>query len=119
MHSLSVQLPNTGPWSANGRTLARLVSAIQRSPEIVDQRVDAGRIVLIGHSFGASAVAIALGDGAPAVGGVLLDAAGIGQDLPKFLKQIKKPVMLHRGRRARLRDPQPRLFLRVHSRRRG
>ncbi len=94
MHSLSVQLPNTGPWSANGRTLARLVSAIQRSPEIVDQRVDAGRIVLVGHSFGASAVAIALGDGAPAVGGVLLDAAGIGRDLPKFLKQIKKPVLL-------------------------
>jgi hypothetical protein len=94
MHSLSVQLPNTGPWSANGRTLARLVSAIQRSPEIVDRRVDAGRIVLIGHSFGASAVAIALGDGAPAVGGVLLDAAGIGRDLPKFLKQIKKPVLL-------------------------
>src|SRR5262249_26225923 len=25
MHGLAVQLPNTGPWSANGRTLARLV----------------------------------------------------------------------------------------------
>src|SRR5262252_8632167 len=94
MHGLSVQLPNTGPWSANGKTLARLAVAIQRSPEIVDRRVDAGRIVLIGHSFGASAVAIALAEGAPAVGGVLLDAAGIGRDLPKSLRQIRKPVLL-------------------------
>lgn len=94
MHGLTVQLPNTGPWSANGRTLARLVGAIQRSPEIVDRRVDPGRIVLVGHSFGASAAAIALAQGAPAVGGVFLDAAGIGRDLPKFLRQIKKPVLL-------------------------
>lgn len=94
MHSLSVQLPNAGPWSANGRTLARLVNAIHRSPEIVDRRVDVNRIILIGHSFGGSAVAIALGDGAPAVGGILLDAAGIGRDLRKFLRQINKPVLL-------------------------
>jgi len=94
MHAVSVQLPNTGPWSANGRTLAWLVSAIHRSPEIVDRRVDPARIVLVGHSFGATAVAIALAEGAPAAGAILLDAAGIGRDLPKFLKQINKPVLL-------------------------
>jgi pimeloyl-ACP methyl ester carboxylesterase len=94
MHSLSVQLPNTGPWTTNGRTLARLVSAIHREPQLVDQRVDASRIVLVGHSFGASAVAVALAEGAPAAGAVLLDAAGIGKELPKYLRQIKRPVIL-------------------------
>jgi pimeloyl-ACP methyl ester carboxylesterase len=94
MHSLSIQLPNTGPWTANGRTLARLVAAIHREPQLVDSRVDGSRIVLVGHSFGASAVAVALAEGAPAVGAVLLDAAGIGKELPKYLKQIKRPVIL-------------------------
>lgn len=94
MHSLSVQLPNTGPWSANGRTLARLVHAIHREPELVDRRVDASRIVLVGHSFGASSVAVALAEGAPATGAVLLDAAGIGKELPGVLRRIKVPVIL-------------------------
>ena len=94
MHSLSIQLPNTGPWTTNGRTLARLVNAIRREPRLVDPRVDASRIVLVGHSFGASSVAVALAEGAPAVGGVLLDAAGIGKELPKYLRQVKKPVIM-------------------------
>lgn len=94
MHSLSVQLPNTGPWTTNGRTLARLVTAIHREPRLVDPRVDATRIVLVGHSFGASAVAVALAEGAPAAGAVLLDAAGIGKELPKYLRQVKRPVIL-------------------------
>jgi pimeloyl-ACP methyl ester carboxylesterase len=94
MHSLAVQLPNTGPWTANGRTLARLVSAIHREPRLIDPRVDASRIVLVGHSFGASAVAVALAEGAPAVGAILLDAAGIGKELPRYLRQVKRPVIL-------------------------
>src|SRR6185503_5021620 len=53
LHAVTVQLPNTGPWVANGRMLAGIVGAIQRSPEIVDSRVDASRIILAGHSFGA------------------------------------------------------------------
>ena len=94
MHGLSIDLPNTGPWTTNGRTLARLVTAIQREPQLVDPRVDANRIVLVGHSFGASAVAVALAEGAPAAGAVLLDAAGIGKELPKYLRQVKRPVIL-------------------------
>jgi pimeloyl-ACP methyl ester carboxylesterase len=94
MHSLSIQLPNTGPWTANGRTLARLINAIYREPRLVDHRVDGNRIVLVGHSFGASSVAVALSEGAPAVGAVLLDAAGIGKELPRYLRLIKRPVIL-------------------------
>jgi pimeloyl-ACP methyl ester carboxylesterase len=94
MHGLAVQLPNEGPWIANGGTLARLVRAIRSSPALLDGRVDADRIILAGHSFGATAVAAALAEGIPAVGGVLLDPAGIGRQLPALLKRIKVPVML-------------------------
>jgi pimeloyl-ACP methyl ester carboxylesterase len=94
MHSLTIDLPNHGPWIANGRTLTKLVEAFHRTPQLVDGRVDAERIVLVGHSFGATAVAAALGEGTRALGGVLLDPAGIGRQLPQLLKRISVPVMI-------------------------
>jgi pimeloyl-ACP methyl ester carboxylesterase len=94
MHSIAVQLSNTGPWIANGRILARLVGAINREPAIVDRRIDPGKIILAGHSFGGAAATIALAEGAPAAGSILLDPAGTGKQLPNFLKQVNKPVML-------------------------
>jgi hypothetical protein len=94
MHSLAIDLPNQGPWIANGRTLAKLVEAIHRTPQLVDDRIDADKIILAGHSFGATAVAAALGEGARALGGVLLDPAGIGRQLPQLLRRITVPVML-------------------------
>ena len=35
MHGLALDLPNRGPWIANGRTLAKLVNAIHRTPQLV------------------------------------------------------------------------------------
>jgi len=94
MHSLAIDLPNRGPWIANGITLAKLVVAIHQNPQLVEGRIDAGKIILVGHSFGATAVGAALCEGAPVVGGVLLDPAGIGRQLPQSLKQITVPVMV-------------------------
>ena len=94
MHGMALDLPNRGPWIANGRTLARLVDAVHRTPQLVDDRIDADKIILVGHSFGATAVAAALGEGAPVLGGVLLDPAGIGRQLPQSLKRITVPVMV-------------------------
>lgn len=94
MHSLTLQLPKNGPWVGNARTLARIVRLIHRSPELVDSRVDVNKIILVGHSFGGAAVAIALAEGALAAGGILLDPAGVGKDLPRFLQKINRPVML-------------------------
>jgi pimeloyl-ACP methyl ester carboxylesterase len=94
IHSLAVQLPNKGPWVDNGRALARIVTFIRRRPELIDRRIDVDRIILAGHSFGAAAVAIALAEGAPAAGGILLDPAGTGKDLPGFLRRIARPVMM-------------------------
>ena len=94
IHSLAVQLPKNGPWIGNGGILARIVTLIHRQPEIIDSRIDFNKIILVGHSFGGAAVAIALAEGAPAAGGILLDPAGIGKDLPIFLRKIDKPVMV-------------------------
>ena len=94
MHSLSVQLARRGPWIANGRTLARLVTFIQRNPDLLDKRIDVNKIILVGHSFGAASVATAMGEGAPAMGAILLDPAYRDKGVPKFLQQIRKPVMV-------------------------
>lgn len=94
MHGMALQLPNHGPWIANGRTLANLVKAIHRMPQVASGRIDPNRIILVGHSFGATAVSAALGEGAPALGGVLLDPAGIGRELPGLLKRIRVPVLV-------------------------
>jgi pimeloyl-ACP methyl ester carboxylesterase len=94
MHSLTLQLPNNGPWVDHGKTLARIADFIYRRPELIDKRIDPSRIILAGHSFGGAAVAVALAGGAPAAGGILLDPAGVGDDLPQFLRQIDKPMLV-------------------------
>lgn len=94
IHSLTLQLPKNGPWVGNGRTLARIVSYIHRLPAVIDPRVDPNRIILVGHSFGGSSAAIAVAEGAPAAGIILLDPAGIGKELPNFLQKINKPVLV-------------------------
>jgi pimeloyl-ACP methyl ester carboxylesterase len=94
MHCLAVQLPAKGPWVGNGKTLAKIVNFIRRWPEIIDSRIDVTKIILVGHSFGGAAVTVALAEGAPAAGGILLDPAVDGNDLPRFLRRINTPVML-------------------------
>jgi pimeloyl-ACP methyl ester carboxylesterase len=94
MHGLALDLPKNGPWIANGRTLAKLVDTIHRSPQLVDGRIDADKIILVGHSFGGTAVATALGERAPALGGVLLDPTAIGRGLSQLLGRIAVPVMV-------------------------
>ncbi len=94
MHGLALDLPKGGPWIANGRTLAKLVDTIHRAPQLVDGRIDADKIILVGHSFGGTAVATALGEGAPALGGVLLDPSAIGRGLSQLLGRIAVPVMV-------------------------
>src|SRR5918993_3461353 len=94
MHGLALDLPKRGPWIGNGRILAKLVDTIHRTPQLVDRRIDPDKIILVGHSFGATAVATALGEGAPALGGVLLDPTAIGRGLSQSLTRIAVPVMV-------------------------
>lgn len=97
MHSLALQVPNKGPWVANGRLLARVTEALRRRPERLDGRVDANRIVLAGHSFGAASVAVALADRAPAIGAVLLDPAYMDRAVPGYMRRVAKPVLIIGG----------------------
>jgi len=94
MHAVALQLSKTGPWDGNGRTLARLVHLIHRSPGVIDGRIDVNRIILVGHSFGAYAVTVAMAQNAPVAGGILLDPALFGNAQPDFLRKINKPVMV-------------------------
>jgi pimeloyl-ACP methyl ester carboxylesterase len=94
MHAIAVQLPAKGPWDVNGRTLARITSLIARSPQSVDGRIDVKRIILVGHSFGASAVGVALAQSAPAAGAILLDPAAIGKDVPDIFRRIDRPILV-------------------------
>ena len=94
MHSLALQLPNASSWEGNGKKLARIVNFIARAPASIDTRIDVDRIILVGHSFGGTSVAIALAEGARAAGGILLDPAVVGREIPRFLRQIDVPVML-------------------------
>jgi pimeloyl-ACP methyl ester carboxylesterase len=94
MHAIAVDLPNKGPWIGNGRTLARLVDAIRRAPEILENRADMQKTILVGHSFGATTVAAAIAEGATVSGAILLDPAGIGRQLPAVLRKVGVPVML-------------------------
>lgn len=94
LHSLAIDLPNEGPWIANGKALARVVAAVRARPAVLDPRVDPERIVIAGHSFGAVAVAVALAEGASVRGGILLDPASEFRELTAYLRRIRKPVMI-------------------------
>lgn len=94
LHCLTLQVPNNGPWLDNGRLLAQVSRAIRSRPDIIDPRIDASKIVLAGHSFGGFAVAVALADGAGAVGGILMDPAVAETGLPSALRQISVPVIV-------------------------
>jgi len=94
MHSVVVQLPNQVPWIRNGQTLARIVVLLRERPDMIDTRINPGRIVVAGHSYGGSAAAVALAEGAPAVGAVLLDPAGVGSGVIKYLGRVAKPVIV-------------------------
>ncbi|MBY0264979.1 MAG: alpha/beta fold hydrolase [Burkholderiales bacterium] len=93
MNSIVLQLPNRGSWINHGRTLARIVDFIRKRPSDFPN-ADVRRIVLVGHSFGASAVAYALAQGAQVSGAVMLDPAAFGAALPAALVKVNKPVLV-------------------------
>ncbi len=94
MHSLVLQLPNRDQWLANGDTIKRLVAMIHAWPSLLNNRVDLNRVILVGHSFGGSAVSLAAATGANVKGVVLLDPAVYDKAVELSLKKNQKPIVL-------------------------
>jgi pimeloyl-ACP methyl ester carboxylesterase len=94
IHSMTVQLRNRGPWVGNGNALLRLVRHVRTNPAVLENRVDITKIILAGHSFGATSVVVALAGGAPVAGGILLDPADAIRGLAGHLRKVRTPVMV-------------------------
>jgi dienelactone hydrolase len=92
--AVALEVPNRDQWVLNGILVKRFVKAVTRAPGILAADVDARRVVLIGHSFGGSAVTIAAALGAPVQGLVLLDPAVVSPTVVRLMPRVKVPVML-------------------------
>jgi dienelactone hydrolase len=93
-HVLSFEMPNRDQWLSNGRRLTRLLNLIHRNPELLGERVDADRMVVVGHSFGGSAAILAIAEGAPVIGGVLLDPAVVHSRVTRAMRSVNLPIVL-------------------------
>jgi pimeloyl-ACP methyl ester carboxylesterase len=93
-HVVTPSFPNYGQWIENGQRLASLSRLIQDAPWLFAANIQTEKIILAGHSFGGSAVALALGSGAPAIGGILLDPALYSPAVATSLRQNLKPIMV-------------------------
>lgn len=93
-HALVLQLPNTHHWIRNSDVIHRVTKLIHSYPYLIDNKVDTDRIILVGHSFGGSAVSIAAGKGAPVAGLILLDPALISKKMKKYLRRVSVPTVL-------------------------
>lgn len=94
MYAMAVQLPNRDKWMDNGVALGKLVKGLGARPAAVHASIDPEAIILGGHSFGGSAVALAAARGAPVKGLILLDPALFKPSLEDDLAKIDAPVMV-------------------------
>ncbi len=114
LHTLVLQLDNTNNWLKNGQLVARLAHRLHNGPGLLRGDFDPDAIILVGHSFGGSAVAIAAARGAPVKGLVLLDPAVVSERrVASALSRIKQPVMLLGADKEIFRSRQRRLFYRT------
>ena len=94
IHAIVVEQPNKKRWIQNGHTLARLVKLLHKWPKMLGNQFDRNQIVLIGHSFGGSAISIAAGKGAPASGLIMLDPALFSSKVKPYIRSIKVPTII-------------------------
>jgi len=94
LHALTLRLLSDSEWGTNGRIIAKLIRFLVDHPQAMDGRIDANKIVLVGYSFGAISVSVALALEAPAIGAVLLDPAAMGDAMPEWLPRIQVPVLI-------------------------
>lgn len=110
MHAVVLQLKNRSQWMKNGRIIAALVKRIAKRPSLVSPRVDPRSIILVGHSFGGSAITVAAGRGAPVKGLILLDPAVVGGRVARYMRKVDEPAVLLGADRSVFRARKRRLF---------
>lgn len=92
--SATLQQKNRNQWVTNGKKIYQLTKKIYKDGKIGNFRIDRRKIILMGHSFGGSAVTIAAGSGAPVIGLILLDPAVVADSVLEYMKKVRQPVML-------------------------
>lgn len=93
-HVVTVGVPNEGQWIKNGFSVFTLVNILHEFPELISKDFNTDKIVLIGHSFGGSAVTIAAGNNKLVTGLILLDPAVVHNKVKKYMTQVSAPVIL-------------------------
>jgi pimeloyl-ACP methyl ester carboxylesterase len=71
-----------------------MVALLKAVPSLVSPNIDTSKIILVGHSFGGSAVTIAAAQGAEIAGLVLLDPAVVSEEIYSYQKSVQVPVVL-------------------------
>lgn len=94
MHAVAVDVPNRSRWLANGRLIRALVDRVRQAPRLLGGHIDPARIVLVGHSFGGSAVTLAAAQGAKVKGLILLDPAVFSTAVERAMATVEQPVLV-------------------------
>jgi dienelactone hydrolase len=94
MHVVVLELPNRDQWLENGVRIAEVTNFLYRWPQYIHENADPKRILLVGHSFGGSAVTLAASQGAPAAGIILLDPAVVHPSVADAMKRVSVPGIL-------------------------
>jgi dienelactone hydrolase len=93
-HVVSVESPNRDQWLENGVRLRKIAEIFYRFPKTLAKNADSSKIIMIGHSFGGSATMLAVGNGAPVIGAILLDPAVVHSKVVRAMKEATIPVAL-------------------------
>ncbi len=93
-HVLTVSVPNEKQWERNGFRVKKIVDMIQAVPTLISPLVNTEELILVGHSFGGSAITIAAGLGSKVKGLILLDPAVVSSEVPNYQKSLRIPVVL-------------------------
>jgi predicted alpha/beta hydrolase family esterase len=93
-HALVVEQESSDQWTDNGLRLSDFIKIIYKSPRLLERSFDRSRIILVGHSFGASAAAIATSTNAPVTGLILLDPALFEAEVKPYLARLETPTII-------------------------
>lgn len=92
--ALTLQMPNRNQWIKNGKRIAELTKVIHKVPSIISANVAPESIILVGHSFGGSAITVAAGNEAPVAGLILLDPAVVSNSVIPNMRKVQVPTLL-------------------------